>query len=192
MFIIIRQKQQMKVDSLFITLNAGKSIKNADKGCFVSFIRCTMSNFEIFTTRHISLDQKIPDSFVGGSFVFLVDSSIDVSPFNFERAKEFIKGLTDAFNSPSSNVHSALINYGDRVHLVYNLDNEMNTTALHRAIDSAEAVGGGRRIERALEAALRLIRNSEQPAPNVMLLITAGPFIQVEKLILLLLLSLLL
>ena len=147
------------------------------------------SNFEIFTTRHPSLDQKIPDSFVGGSIVFLVDSSIDVSSFNFERAKEFIKGLTDAFNSPSSNVRSALINYGDRARLVYNLDNEMNTTALHRAIDSAEAVGGGRRIERALEAALRLIRNSEQRTPNVMLLITTGPFIQVENLLLLLLLS---
>lgn len=145
-------------------------------------------NFEIFTTRHPSLAQKIPDSFVGGSIVFLVDSSIDVSSFNFERAKEFLKGLTDAFNSPSSNVHSALINYGDRAQLVYNLNNEMNTTALHRAIDSAETVGGGRRIERALEVALRLIRNSEQPAPNVMLLITAGPFIQVEKRILLLLL----
>ena len=148
-----------------------------------------LSNFEIFTTRHPSLDQKIPDGFVGGSIVFLVDSSIDVSSFNFERAKEFIKGLTDAFKSPSSNVRSALINYGDRARLVYNLDNEMNTTALHRAIDSAEAVGGGRRIERALEAALRLIRNSEQRPPNVMLLITAGPFIQVENLLLLLLLS---
>ena len=151
-----------------------------------------LSNFEILTTCHSSLDQKIPDSFVGGSVVFLVDSSTDVSSFNFETVKEFIKGLTDTFNSSSSNVHSALINYGDRAHLVYNLDNEMNTTTLHRAIDSAEAVGGVRRIERALEEALILMRNSDQPAPKVMLLITSGPFIQVEKLLLLLLLLLLL
>ncbi|XP_068690493.1 collagen alpha-3(VI) chain-like [Montipora foliosa] len=41
-------------------------------------------------------DPKIPENFVGGDVVLIVDSSSDVSPFEFEKEKEFVKALTGA------------------------------------------------------------------------------------------------
>ena len=128
------------------------------------------------------LDPKIPEKFVGGDVVLIVDSSSDVSPFEFEKEKEFVKALTGAMNAPSLSVRSALIAYGNRAQVMYNLNNEMNITELHRAMDSVEAIGGERRMDRALEEGVRLLRNAaDRSTPKIMLLITAGSHVQVGE-----------
>ena len=64
--------------------------------------------------------------------------------------------------------------------MVYGLDNNVTYDAIQRAIDSAQPMGGGRRIDRALEEGVRIMRNSRQSVPRIVLLITAGRQIEVK------------
>ena len=95
-----------------------------------------------------------------------------------------MKVFTNALNSARGNYRTALITYGNRARVVYDLDNDMSSAALRRAIDLAPSMGGGRRTDRALDEGVRLVRNSERSVPKIVLLITAGPQIKVRKLFL--------
>lgn len=121
----------------------------------------------------------MPDNFPGADVLFLVDSSSGVSQYDYEKEKELIKALTKALNSPGANSRTAFITYGNRPRVVYELDNDMSTDTVRRAIDSAQAMGGGRRTDRALDEGARVMKNSKRSVPKIVLLITAGRQIEV-------------
>lgn len=130
------------------------------------------------------LDPKLPGSFAGADVLFIIDSSSDVDSFNYEKEKHLVKAFTNALNSARGNYRTALITYGNTPQVVYDLDNDMSSAALRRAIDLAPSMGGGRRTDRALDEGVRLMRNSERSVPKIVLLVTAGPQVEVRKLFL--------
>ena len=111
----------------------------------------------------------------------LVDSSSDISTNNYEKEKELVKALIQTLNSLPTKSRTALITYGNRPRVVYGLENDLSGDALQKKIDSALSMGGGRRIDRALEEGVRLMKNSRQSVPKIVLLITAGRQIEVRK-----------
>lgn len=109
-----------------------------------------------------------------------MDSSSDVLPYNYDKEKELVKALTNVLNPPQANSRIALITYGNRPRVVFDLDNDLSTITLQRAIDLAQPMGGGRRTDRALEEGVQLMRNSSRSVPKIVLLITAGRQIEVR------------
>lgn len=128
----------------------------------------------------ILIDPELPPNFQGADILFMVDSSSGVSPYDFDKEKELIKDLIKAFSSHPANSRTAFITYGNRPRVVYDLDNDMGEETLLEAIDAAQRMGGGRRTDRALNEALRLINISRRFAPRIVLLITAGSQILVR------------
>ena len=128
----------------------------------------------------ILIDPELPPNFRGADILFMVDSSSGVSPYDFDKEKELIKDLIKAFSSHPANSRTAFITYGNRPRVVYDLDNDMGEETLLEATDAAQRMGGGRRTDRALDEALRLINMSRRFAPRIVLLITAGSQILVR------------
>lgn len=110
-----------------------------------------------------------------------MDSSSDISANDYEKEKTLVKALTQTFNSLPNKSRTALITYGNRPQVVYGFENDLNVDALQRRIDSALQMGGGRRIDRALEEGAQLMKTSKQSVPKIVLLITAGRQIEVRK-----------
>ena len=113
--------------------------------------------------------------------LFIVDSSSDIPSYNYEKQKDLVKTLIKTLDSFPAKSRTAFITYGNRPRVVYGLDNNMNSEALQREIDSAQPMGRGRRIDRALEEAVRVMQNSRQAVPKIVLLVAAGQQIEVTK-----------
>lgn len=128
----------------------------------------------------ILIDPELPPNFRGADILFMVDSSSGVSPYDYDKEKELVKGLIKAFNSHPASSRTAFITYGNRPRVVYDLDNDTSEEALLEAIDAAQRMGGGRRTDRALDEAVRLMNISRRFVPRIVLLITAGSQILVR------------
>ena len=85
-----------------------------------------------------------------------------------------MKALIQTLNSLPNKSRTALITYGNRPQVVFGLENDLSSEALQKKIDSALPMGGGRRMDRALEEGAQLMKNSGQFIPKIVLLITAG------------------
>ena len=129
----------------------------------------------------IFLDPELPDEFPEVDVLFLVDSSSDISANDYEKEKTLVKALIQTFNSLPNKSRTALITYGNRPQVVFEFQNDLSSDALQRKIDSALQMGGGRRIDRALEEGVKLMKTSGQSIPKIVLLITAGRQIEVRN-----------
>ena len=92
-----------------------------------------------------------------------------------------MKALIQTLNSLPNKSRTALITYGNRPQVVYGFENDLSSDALQKKIDSALQMGGGRRIDRALEEGVQLMKTSEQSVPKIVFLITAGQQIEVRN-----------
>lgn len=92
-----------------------------------------------------------------------------------------MKELIQTLDSLPVKSRTALITYGNRPRVVYGFENDLSNDALIKKIDSALPMGEGRRIDRALEEGVRLMKNSRQSVPKIVLLITAGRQIEVRN-----------
>lgn len=106
--------------------------------------------------------------------LFLIDSSFDVTNEQYTMEKDFVKSISDSLNVAPQKSRSSVITYGDRASLVAKYDSYKTTQELKRLIDGAQAVGGARRIDRALDAASTMISESRKDAPKIVVLLTAG------------------
>lgn len=127
------------------------------------------------------LDPELPDEFPEADVLFLVDSSSEISSSNYEKEKALVKALIQTFNSLPNKSRTALITYGNRPQVVYGFENDLSSDALQKKIDSALQMGGGRRIDRALEEGVQLMKTSGQSVPKIVFLITAGQQIEVRN-----------
>lgn len=89
-----------------------------------------------------------------------------------------MKALIQSLNALPNKSRTALISYGNSAQVIYGLE---NNDALLNKVDSVPPVGGGRRIDRALEEGAQLMKNSGKSVPKIVLLITAGPQIEVRN-----------
>ena len=92
-----------------------------------------------------------------------------------------MKALIQSLNALPNKSRTALISYGNSAQVIYGLENDLSNDALLNKVDSVPPVGGGRRIDRSLEEGAQLMKNSGKSVPKIVLLITAGPQIEVRN-----------
>lgn len=110
-----------------------------------------------------------------------MDSSSDVSANNYGKEKALVKALIQTLNALPNKSRTALISYGNSAQVIYGLENDLSNDALLKKVDSVPPMGGGRRIDRALEEGAQLMKNSGKSVPKIVLLITAGPQTEVRN-----------
>ena len=102
--------------------------------------------------------------------IFLIDSSEDVSSQTFRRVKSFIKSMAENFNVSPGKSRAALVTYG----LSPSVEYPFGDTRFDDSVDGAKFVGGGRRVDLAMQEAARLLLSSRQSVPKPVVLLTAG------------------
>ena len=106
-----------------------------------------------------------------GDVIFLVDSSSPLSTENFSKEKQFINALANVLGVPSETSRAAVILYDVFPRTAIGLDSARDYATFVRAVDSLTQLQGRRRMDRALEAASRIVQPGR---PTVVILVTAG------------------
>ena len=105
--------------------------------------------------------------------VFVMDSSSEVSQSDYRQEKEAVKSMARDLKVPSGRSRASVITYGSVSSRVVKFDGYRSFSSLESSIDSAPRIGGGRRIDLALEDAGNLLSEARSVRRNV-ILFTSG------------------
>ena len=87
-------------------------------------------------------------------FAFILDGSGSISRNNFDRIKEFVKQIMDAFDVSPGGTHFAILEYSDepKVYLRFNdfADAQLNGVNVKRRVEEIIQSGGKTFIDKAL------------------------------------------
>ena len=106
--------------------------------------------------------------------VFLVDSSNSVNSINFIKEKAFVKLLAKRLNVSPGKSRAAVIAYGSISQLGIDFDDYDDLPVFETLVDGIPYINGTRRIDKALEAAADVLKNSRRSIPKIVILLTSG------------------
>ncbi|XP_071036846.1 complement C2 isoform X2 [Parasteatoda tepidariorum] len=117
----------------------------------------------------------------GLELVILIDRSSSIDPEDFETAINFVKFLMQEFgvrngNTSISGTRVAILTFGSKVDLLFNLDNSSITgpIAAYEALDTVQDGGGGTALEAALTSVFTLLSPLREKAKKAIFLMTDG------------------
>ena len=115
-----------------------------------------------------------PITDIDADIIFIIDSSSDVTPENYVREKSLVKDMARYLNVSAGGSRAALITYGNKPTLVFKFDDYGSLPSLDNAVDRAQFVGGGRRLDLALEDAGLLLSEASPFKAKWVILLTSG------------------
>lgn len=107
--------------------------------------------------------------------VFLLDSSEEVETNDFKRQREFVISLAKAFKVSENGVRASVITYGRHSRPSVQFKDSTDFDEFLEATMRTSQIRGPRRMDDALQMAVRMFRYRRQPAPKTVILFTSGP-----------------
>lgn len=109
-------------------------------------------------------------------FVFLMDSSSDLSGPDFYQEIVFVKSVARKLNTDVSPLEfqAAVISYGENNYPVVLFESYNSMPEFYSAVDSSRYQGGARRMDRALDAASKMMSSREPTSKKTVILLTGG------------------
>ena len=104
----------------------------------------------------------------------MVDSSTSVDSQTFQQQKDFVKSLARYLNIAAEKSRAALILYNSDASVIGSLVSYTELGYFEQAVQNAPFLGGQRRIDRALEAAARVLSRGRESVPKFAILLTTG------------------
>ena len=111
---------------------------------------------------------------VDAHIVFLVDSSSSVGGENFGKEKDFVNSVARSLNLAPARSRVAVILYSHNARLAIGFSDHSTMQTFEKDVDKLSPVGGSRRIDRALDAAVTLLKNVPSDRPKVVIALIAG------------------
>ena len=118
------------------------------------------------------LPEKVYD--VVADVVILVDSSFGVGEKNVEIEKGFVKNAAYSLNLAPDRSRISVILYSTYPQLPITFNDHSTPLSFERAVDRLPYVGNPRRIDRALDAAVAVMRGGRPKVAKVVILLVAG------------------
>ncbi|XP_042350677.1 von Willebrand factor A domain-containing protein 1-like isoform X2 [Plectropomus leopardus] len=109
-----------------------------------------------------------------GDILLLLDSSGSVANYEFVQLLHFATELLQPFSIGRGHVRVALLQVGTDPHLEFGLDVHTNQASLQRAMRSVRQLQGDTNTEAALAVALKLLTETNENVPKVLLWLTDG------------------
>ena len=109
--------------------------------------------------------------------LFVLDSSEEVSPFNFTQQKEFVKSFISRLNiypADSSTSRVGIMVYSEQASMVLDFQTKPNKSGLEAVVDNISRLQGSRRIDKALKAATDAFEDIDTNDPKFVILFAAG------------------
>lgn len=109
-----------------------------------------------------------------GDILLLLDSSGSVTNYEFSVFLRFASDLLRPFSLGHGNVRVALLQVGTTPHTEFNLDVHSDQESLQDALRGVRQLQGDTNTPSALQVAKRLLAETEEDAPKVLLWLTDG------------------
>lgn len=106
----------------------------------------------------------------GTEVLFLIDSSSDVTPADFQLQKLFVKTLFFHFNISQTQSRGAAVIYAADPYAIAGFSD----VGFSSKVERARLLGTPRRIDKALEYGALLFKTSGRKGPKIIVLLTAG------------------
>lgn len=103
-----------------------------------------------------------------------MDSSRSVGEENFEKENDFVKNVAHSLNLAPSRSRVSVILYSSYARLPIGFSDHSTMRTFKEAVDKLSIVGNSRRIDRALNAAVTLLKNVPSDRSKVVVVLTAG------------------
>ena len=111
---------------------------------------------------------------VDADIVFLVDSSGSVGRENFGKLKDFVNNVARSLNLAPGRSRVAVILYSSFARLAIGFSGHSTMRTFKADVDKLSLVGGSRRIDRGLDAAVTLLENVPSTRAKVVIVLIAG------------------
>ena len=108
--------------------------------------------------------------------VFLVDTSVGVSSEQFDLQKQFLRRMTRYFLISPLGPRAAFATYGSSAYTVIGFSGYSSDADFSLKINSARFLGGRRRIDKALDHAAKMFRDTGRVGLRIVILLTAGNY----------------
>ncbi|XP_033482059.1 von Willebrand factor A domain-containing protein 1-like isoform X1 [Epinephelus lanceolatus] len=109
-----------------------------------------------------------------GDILILLDSSGSVANYEFVRLLHFTTELFRPFSLGRGHVRIGLLQVGTKPNLEFDLDVHNNQDSLQKALQSVRQLQGDTNTEEALRVALRLLTETDEDVPKILLWLTDG------------------
>ena len=106
--------------------------------------------------------------------MFLVDSSSDVHVRELKIVKGFIQRIAMHLGIFANKSRAALVTYGDEPEIAFALGGYSSNSEFVSRLNEARIVGGDRRMDLGLDAAVTLLLSARSTMPKAVILFTAG------------------
>lgn len=103
---------------------------------------------------------------------FIVDSSSSLSPFQYTRAKRFVRILSDYLNVVPGRSRGALVTFGESPVVVFTFDSYKSVSEYRSQVAEAHYLGGVSSISSTLSAAATLFPDARGSYPWIAILVT--------------------
>jgi hypothetical protein len=97
-----------------------------------------------------------------------------VPRLSYNKEKDFVKQIAKYLNVKLGGSRAAYISYGDQSRIVFKFNGPRSNVEFEGLVDGAPYVGGQRRMDRALDLATTLLRETRPTSPKIVILLTAG------------------
>lgn len=111
---------------------------------------------------------------VDADIVFVVDSSRGVRDANLDKEKDFVKNIAQSLNLAPGKSRMSVILYSSYARLPIGLGDHTSIEKFKEDVEKLPLIGNSRRIDRALDAAVTLLKDAGKDRSKVVILLTAG------------------
>jgi uncharacterized protein YegL len=129
------------------------------------------------SVRGIEKRQAI-EGCIQGDVIFVLDSSGSIGETNWIYVLQFVKDIVDRMGVGEQQTHVGLITYGNRAHIIFQLNNYTDSASMKAAIDGTKFLDENTNTSGGIYTAHKIMftpENGDRPlAPNMMVIITDG------------------
>ncbi|XP_048579524.1 collagen alpha-3(VI) chain isoform X2 [Nematostella vectensis] len=126
-----------------------------------------------YIVSQLDSNHVVPPTKIPTDLIILADSSNGITPGAYQHQQQFAKHLSKLLGISPLQSRAAFVSYGSTQILVGGF--RSTQSMFDSAVDSTVAVGGLRRLDSAVNAALKLFREARSSAAKGLVLIVAGP-----------------
>ena len=104
--------------------------------------------------------------------VFIVDSTSVVTPFQFTRAKRFVRIISEYLNISPGKSRGAMVTFGETPLIDFSFDSYKSTSEFHEKVSSTPHMGGKASISSSLRVAGTLFSAARGSYPWIVIFVT--------------------
>jgi len=134
--------------------------------------------FDLETQERMFERRQVIQDCIQGDIIFVVDSSGSIKLENWHHVLDFINDIIDRINVSAQGAHVGLVTYGNRAHIIFQLNNFTDPAPMKAAVSATKFLDENTNTSGGIYTATNImytkVNGDRDKAPNIMVIITDG------------------